>query len=192
MKVEKKDVLYFLRLTAVLLVITTFVAVLLAFVNGITAPVIAASEEKATLEAIKELFPSASDPKTEELATTEEIDDLDALYVVSDGDENVGFCAIVVPKGFKGEVKLMIGISDGKVCGIRLLSHGETIGIGDKALSDDYFEKFNGIYVAGSDPTVDVDAVSGATYTSKAIKNGVKAALKAVAYCDLGNDVSGS
>lgn len=184
MTVEKKDVLYFLRITAVLLIITMLVAMLLAFVNGITAPVIAKSEEAKTLKAIKELFPNASDPKSETVTLTDSVDDLETLYSVSDNGEHIGFCAVVDPKGFKGEVRLMVGIVDGTVCGIRLLSHGETVGIGDKALGDGYFERFNGISSEGGEPQVGVDAVSGATYTSKAVKNGVKAALKAVAQYD--------
>ena len=177
MKIEKKDVLYFARIISVLLLITMLVALLLAFVNGITAPVIAANEEKKMTAAISELFPTASEPKTEAATFTKEIEGLDTFYRVTDGGEGVGFCAIVVPKGFKGEVKMMVGIVDGKVCGIRVLSHSETVGIGDKALNDGYFAGFNGI----SDPQTNVDVVSGATYTSKAVKNGVKIALEAMA-----------
>lgn len=191
MTVEKKDVLYFLRISAVLLVITMLVALLLAFVNGITAPVIAESEKRATVEAIETLFPDVSGLETEELNTASEVDDLETLYLVSSNGNAVGFCALVAPKGFKGEVKLMVGIVDGKVCGIRLLSHEETTGIGDKALTSDYLESFDGIPLGGSDPKVDIDAVSGATYTSRAVKNGVKAALKAVELAELGGELVG-
>ncbi len=184
MKIEKKDVLYFARIISVLLLITMLIALLLAFVNGITAPVIAANEEQKMLDSIKELFPSATDPKTEEATFTTEIEDLDTFYRVTDGGEGIGFCAIVTPGGFKGEVKMMVGIFDGKVCGIRILSHGETVGIGDKALNKGYLESFNGV----ADYRTEIDAVSGATYTSKAVKNGVRAALKAMLYCNFSDE----
>lgn len=186
MKIEKKDVLYFVRIISVLLLITMMVALLLAFVNGITAPVIAANDEKKMLDSIKDLFPTASDPKTEAATFTKDIEDLDTFYRVTDGGEGIGFCAVVNPKGFKGEVKMMVGIVDGKVCGIRVLSHGETVGIGDKALGEEYFGKFNGV----ADYRTEIDVVSGATYTSKAVKNGVKAALQALIYCNFPNDVN--
>lgn len=172
--------LYYLRIVGVLTLITMSVALLLALVNGMTKDVIAKNEAEKTAAAVRELFPGISEPMSEAIELDKEIEYLISFYSVRDGEgkETAGYYAEVAPVGFKGEVRMIVGLSiDGKVCGVSVLSHGETVGIGDKALRESYLSGFIGLY---DKENMDVDEVSGATYTSKAVKNGVKAALNAM------------
>ena len=90
---------------------------------------------------------------------------------------------------------MMVGIStDGKVVGVKILSHGETIGIGTKIEEEGFLSGFIGregslSYKkgAGADEVGVIDGISGATYSSKAVIVGVDAALGAYKTAKGGN-----
>lgn len=176
MSITKKNVLYFVRIIGVLLVITMCVAALLALVNDVTKDTISKNEEKALKSAVKAIFSDVNDPKTEKLNVSLDDKTFNGLYSVKDGDTLVGYYASVAPKGFKGAVEMLVGVSlDGTVCGIQIVTSGETPGIGDKIEKASFLNKFNG----KNKTTLDVDTISGATYSSKAVINGTKTALSA-------------
>ena len=72
--------------------------------------------------------------------------------------------------GYANDVKLQVNVQNGFISNITILSHKETPGISDKA-----FEQIPSKIV--SSQSVNVDTVSGATYTSKAIINAVNQVL---------------
>ncbi len=72
--------------------------------------------------------------------------------------------------GFGGEVKVAVTVEDGKIVSVEATGEKETEGIGSVALA----ELPAKIVEAGG---VDVDGVSGATYTSKAVLSAVASAL---------------
>lgn len=171
MTASKKDILFFVRIIGVLLVITMCVAALLALVNEITKDKIAENEAAMLENAVKKLFPDAQSPKTEKVSVKLKDSTFKGLYELKDNGTIVGYYAEVTPKGFKGEVAMLVGITvSGDVCGIEILSTSETPGIGDKIEKKSYLDKIaKGEY----------DTISGATYSSKAVINGTKTALKA-------------
>ncbi|HBG01488.1 MAG TPA: hypothetical protein DDW87_07945, partial [Firmicutes bacterium] len=71
---------------------------------------------------------------------------------------------------FGGLMELEVVVTDGKISSVNILSHADTPGISDPAISG----MPERIVAANS---ADVDAVSGATVTSGAIKKGVQQAL---------------
>jgi len=73
-------------------------------------------------------------------------------------------------KGFLSTVRVAVTVSGGKITAVEVLSHGDTQGIADNAIS-----KIPGAIVASQ--SIDVDVVSGATGTSKGIIEAVRAAL---------------
>ena len=97
-------------------------------------------------------------------------------------------------RGYHGDVELMIGINaDGTVAGIQVVAEDETGGIGTNALTEEYFGGFAGSPAAG-ELTVDeagagqthVDAVSGATFTSRAVVDCLNIAF--AAYAQMGGN----
>ena len=85
--------------------------------------------------------------------------------------------------GFGGSMTMVVGVDlDGKVTGIAVTSHRETLDMGTPALEQEYLHRFVGrsgtLSLNGSNR---IDAVSGATVTSKAIITGVNRALAIVA-----------
>ena len=111
-----------------------------------------------------------------------------------------GFVIETVTHGYADEMTLLVAVNnDGKVVGLVVREAHETIGLGSKALTDHVFlsqflnksgpfevaaneaDAFSGA-TAAAEPegeTVDVDAITGATVTSKAV---VRCVNSAVAY----------
>ena len=172
---------YVLRLTVTLLLICGFVAAVLAAVNAITKEPIAAIQVQKTQAAIEVVLPGVQD--VEELPLSGDTGIVHAVYT-----SEIGYAVEVAPAGFDGEVTMMVGIAEGKVTGISVISHTETPGLGAvAAASSAKGEAFRGQFVGltnnitiGSGEN-SIDAMSGATITSKAVVAGVNAALDYVA-----------
>lgn len=119
-----------------------------------------------------------------------------------------GFVIETVTYGYAGEITMLIGVSnDGKVTGLMVRELHETFGLGSEALTDHEFlaqflnttgdvaigtadaDAFSGATdTAAGETSTYVDAITGATVTSKAIARSVNSA---VAYVT-GADVSSS
>ena len=180
MKTESNFV-YILRLTLTLLIICAVVAGILAAVNAITAPIIAASKEAKTQAAISAVLPGGGEKI--DFAGADKSGTVTEVYA-----SDIGYAVKVAPSGFGGAITMMVGIdSNGKVLGISIISHAETPGLGavaaqntDKGVA--FREQFAGL-VAGitiGDGENQIDALSGATISSQAIVDGVNAALECV------------
>lgn len=98
--------------------------------------------------------------------------------------ETAGYCDDII--GFKGTIPMLITIENGVVSGIEVLENHETPRYLDKVIESGLLEKFYGKSVADV-AGLDVDCVSGATYSSNAIIKSVK--KRVAAYYD---DVKGS
>ena len=176
-KPTKQDVWYVARVALILLVICAFVAVLLAGVHLLTRDRIAAAKQAATDAAIAALF---ADAETELVTLPTAVADVTAVYAVTQNESAAGYAVAVAPQGYKDAVSMLVGITpDGCVCGVQVVSHSETSGIGTRVLAADYLARYTGLSGAltlGNE----VDGVTGATVTSRAVLVGVNAALAAV------------
>ena len=179
MKTES-TVKYILRLALTLLLITAVVAVALAAVNSVTAPKIAELNEQKTQDAIEAVLPGGG----QEVSFT---DSTGLVSTVYKGD--AGYAVQVTPAGFGGDISMMVGVgSDGKVLATSIISQAETAGLGAvSAATTSAGEAFRGQF-AGMSGSVSVtkdggavDAITGATITSRAVCTGVNAALACVA-----------
>ena len=186
MKTEAKKesiVMYVARLALTLLVITAVVAAVLAGVNSITAPIIAALNEAKTQQAIETVLPGGGQP-VDAPAVSMGV----PVAAVYQGEK--GYAVQVAPSGFNGEIDMMVGIdNEGKVVGISIINHTETAGLGAVAAAKTSAgEAFRGQFAGGSGSvgtakrgTGTLDAITGATITSEAVCTGVNAALAIVA-----------
>ena len=138
--------------TLSLAIISALVTGALAFTFQMTAPVIQANQIKAEKEAAE---------------------------AVLSGQEGTALKAQV--KSYGGKLELMVGISDdGKILGVKVLSHSDTPGLGTQPMESDYLAQYAGLEaLTGSHIKEDsqVDAVTGATISSNAIYLGIKQAL---------------
>lgn len=96
---------------------------------------------------------------------------------------------VVAPDGYSGEIKLIMGInSDGRIAGVRALSHKETPGLGDKLdlNKSPWILNFDGKSL--TQPAAEqwrvkkdggeFDQFTGATITPRAVVRSVKSALE--------------
>lgn len=159
-----------------LLVITAVSALVLGAVNALTADTIAMRQEAARQEAMACVMSNA-DVFSDLYSEDQTIERITGAY---HGTQFVGYCVEVSPKGFGGAVNLMVGVNPyGRVTGVTILDHSETPGLGAKAedpgFLDQYVGKSGKIVVGGN-----INAITGATITSKAVTEGVNTALTAV------------
>ena len=174
----ESTMMHVLRITVTLLAICAVVAAVLAGVNMITKDKIAEIQVQKTENAIQEVIPNAQD--VQQLPLSGDAGIVQAVYTA-----NGSYALQVAPGGFDGEVIMMVGISEGKVAGISVISHTETPGLGAVAAAQNAKgEAFRGQFV-GQEGTLaigdQIDAMSGATITSTAVVTGVNAALEYVA-----------
>ena len=177
MKTES-TVKYVLRLALTLLAITAVVAAALAGVNSITAPAIADLNAQKTQEAIELVLPGGG----------EEVDFPAADLVAKVYKGENGYAVQTTPGGFDNTITMMVGVgNDGKVLGISIISHTETAGLGAVAAAgtpagEAFRNEFVGATgsVSVSKDGGDVEAITGATITSRAVCVGVNAALEVV------------
>jgi electron transport complex protein RnfG len=80
-----------------------------------------------------------------------------------------------VAKGFGGPIGVMVGISrEGEILDIGITSHSETPGIGARVTEPSYTDRYKGLPATEG---VEVDAISGATYSSKGVMAAVNQAV---------------
>ena len=179
MKTNESLVKYVLRLAGTLFLITFVVAAALAGVNSITAPKIEQLTYEKTQEAVSAVLPGGGD-------TVDFTDETGLVLEVYQGE--AGYAVKVAPVGFDSAVTMMVGVDfDGNVLGISVIDHSETAGLGAvAAASTSAGEAFRGQFV-GMSGTVsvtkdggEVEAITGATITSRAVCVGVNAALECV------------
>ena len=110
---------------------------------------------------------------------------VDEVYsAVMDGSE-AGYVITVTDKdGYGGDIQITVGImSDGTVNGISFLSISETAGLGMKATEPSFYNQYVNKqadkFVVSKDggDGEQIDALSGATITSRAVTGAVNAAL---------------
>jgi electron transport complex, RnfABCDGE type, G subunit len=180
--------LYYIRITVVMVAISACVALLLGIINAVTADKIAENEMSEFTEALKTIFPN-SDNIIETDITAEY--PIHLIYEVKKTDEKIGYCIQVLPKGFDGTIDIIVGTDvNGTILGVQVVSHSETPGLGSRAADQGYLEAYKGlnghIRFGGNN---NLDAVAGATITSKAILEGVNAALAIEGLFDNGGAV---
>ena len=82
-------------------------------------------------------------------------------------------------KGLYGLIGVMVGITkDGTLLDIGITSHLETPGIGSKVEEASFTDQFKGLSIKGA---LKIDAISGATYSSKGVMSAVNQAMGHVA-----------
>lgn len=162
--------------TVLLGVVCAVAGVLLALVNSITAPVIAENEIATVKKNLVEIYPDVSDFKdiSSDVLKDEESGLIDAVYQAADKGyifslHNTGYSA----DGFT----FLIGFNkDGSISGYTVLSQKETAGKGSLAFEGSYVEEVKKLTADD-----DMPILSGATITTEAVNQAVKAAEKVFA-----------
>lgn len=169
-----------LKLGLILGAIALFVSLILAFANGATKPVIEQRLQTDIQNALNQVLKADS---YEAVTLPQGVgSDVKEIYTAKSGDDVLGYCVKVTPSGYGGAIQMIVGVAkDGKVKGISITDMSETPGLGTLAKD----EKFIGQYKDKSAPIKvnkdggDIQALSGATITSRAVTKGVNQAADA-------------
>jgi electron transport complex protein RnfG len=176
-KLDKKEILF---PTLSLFIICLVVTALLAGANAMTKDTIKAQDEANAQASRKVVLPEAQDFKPME-------GDTDSYIGTDASGKTVGYVFATEEKGYGGTVRIMTGITQGgKVSGVTILSQNETPGLGANATKPDFLNQYNqnvpqdGFTVVKSKDKGDgkIDAMTGATITSKAVTGAVNDAVK--------------
>ena len=189
-----------LKNTISITAITLVAGLALGVVQDITAGPIADQALKAKEEAYKAVFEDASGFSEYSLDDDGQAEDLvgylndngftaqtiDEIMVAEDASgETLGYAfTITDSEGYGGDIQITVGIQkDGTISGISFLSISETAGLGMNAQKPAFYEQYVGkqtdkFYVSKDGGEGEpIDAISGATFTSRAVTGAVNAAL---------------
>ena len=182
---------------AALLGITLVAGILLGLVYSVTLEPIAQQEAQAKEEACREVFSDAESFEAAEVdaaaidANLKEngLDKvtIDEVLVAKDAaGEAMGYVLTVTDsEGYGGDIQFSMGVRmDGTLNAISILSISVTAGLGMKADTDEFKSQFAGKNVerfeytkSGASADNEIDALSGATFTTSAMINGVNGGL---------------
>ncbi len=176
---EKKSVKSIVLPPIVLMIIVAVCCGLLALANYVTEDRIAAAEADAIAASLEEL-PDAG--TFEEIEDYTAVDNDKATVTGLYCDENGQIAVLITADGYnKGGVSTVIGVKDGAVSGITFVSVSETPGLGTKLESNPELLVDNLIGVSDTEVIDTIDGISGATYSSGAMKAAVRCALETAA-----------
>ena len=171
---------------------------LVAFTYQSTAERIAHNEREALLSSLHTLVPATrldNDPITDRIEVRDPLLGTDEPVSVfrgrKDGKPVALMLAPVAPDGYGGDIKLLVAINhDGTLAGVRVVSHHETPGLGDRieAERSDWILHFAGRSLANPKPERwkvkkdggVFDQFTGATITPRAVVKAVYNTLRYV------------
>ena len=187
----------------ILFAITMIAGICLGFVHHITLDPIAAAKAAAKQATYQEVYPEAAsfaenadltaklaeinaDPSLQDLGSNVSVDEITEAFDAS--GSQIGYLVAATAKGYGGPVQLAIGVSnEQEITGIGFLSISETPGLGMKAKDEAFTSQFPGMPATALSLTKlaktsedQIAAISGATYTSKAVCGASNAAIYAI------------
>ncbi len=162
------------------LTITCFISgVIIAGTYAITEPTAAEQRVKAKNDAMKELVKDAEAFKA--------IDGKEGWYAGIKGGKVIAYVVPASSKGYGGSIDMLAAVTpEGKAMDFKVLKHNETPGLGDKMVEPKFRKQFANKAAADMEvvkvPTdKNIQALTGATITSRAVTKGVREAVEAVA-----------
>jgi electron transport complex protein RnfG len=188
------DPAYIIKLTVTLLVTCVIVAACLGGVNAVTEEEIDEINRAKTEEAMKAVVADPDNTTfsdamtlTDEMTAASGSVALDSVYEAQVNGQSAGYAIKVVASGSQGKIEMMVGVDgEGAVTGVSIVKNAETAGIGSKVMTNmptasgvGVLSQFEGKTAADGTLTVgaNVDAISGATVSTRGVTNGVNAAL---------------
>lgn len=183
------------RSTLGIAVFAVVTAGVIAVTQVATSDRIAANIAQAEARALYEIVPRSVDDQLHEHRIPFDAPELDlaqpreAWQAIVDGEVQTVIMPVVAPDGYSGDIHLLVGINrDDTVAGVRVLSHKETPGLGDKIepSKSNWLDDFVGKTQTGpSDDSWAVqkdggqfDQFTGATITPRAVVNATGRAIQ--------------
>ncbi|MBN2072445.1 MAG: RnfABCDGE type electron transport complex subunit G [Actinobacteria bacterium] len=143
---------------------------LLSWMNSITSSVVKARQEEKIKSVLESIFPEITGFDTEE-----------EIYITYGGEEILGYAFITEGSGYGGDISILVGLDvDYNIKGVEILSHTETPGLGGRITETGFTDQFKGLGaddVALSKDGGKVDAITGATISSRAVVEAIQGSM---------------
>jgi electron transport complex protein RnfG len=172
-----------MKITVSLVVIFIAAALIMGITYKFTSPVRFYAEKKEKEEALKALAPEAKDPIAAAGTWTVHGKSFEYYAATTDG-RPVAYIAATAGKGYSSYISMLVSLNkDLQVREIKILHHGETPGLGDQVEEKSFLGQFTGkalpqIVLVKTETKENIQAISGATISSRAVTNGVKDAVQ--------------
>ena len=175
----------FLNMTITLFLITMVAGVSLGYINDITKGPKAKAKLERKVNALKQVLEEFNNNPVEEvkMLKSHKAKDSIEIYAGTFDDKPIGTAIIgSSDKGYSGLVKIMVGFNpDESIKNIVVLEQKETPGLGTKMKGDKFLRQFRGknpseFNVMPTKDGGDVDALTGATITTRAFGEAVQLA----------------
>ncbi len=173
-----------LKITLNLAIVFVFSGAVLALVYAGTEPRIVAIKKQETQKALKSLIPEASFINA--AGSYEPLPGKKADYYVAHDKSGkpIGYIAASYSKGYSSIISMMVAADTNmRLKGIKILDEQETPGLGDDVKEKYFQDRFKGktldqlVVVKNPDPAR-IEAITGATISSKAATKGVRTGLE--------------
>lgn len=173
-------------MVTILLLVATISAGVLGFVNVTTRPLIKKNETRKLRESVLSSFNVNYEPENVEGVFKSEVETKDIggreVYLRYGENEELGSVAFkIAGSGFQGQISAIISLKPDleTIVGLEVLSQEETPGLGARITEDEFLRQFNGKVIRPkllivNDPAGEenkVDAITGATRTSKSVES---------------------
>lgn len=170
---------YYIKLGFILLIFCAVASGILAYINSLTAPVIAERKAKEEIATRESLIPE-SDFEEQQAPGGEK------YFIARDKEtgEVKGYTFIAAQTGYSSVVQTMVGVDkEFNVINIKVIDQAETPGLGANCTSESFTGQFAGL--PASELAVDKDggkikSLSGATITSRCVANSIREMVKAL------------
>lgn len=143
----------------------------------VTAPIAAQKAIELKNDSMKSLVKDAEGFKP--------VDGKKDWYVAEKGGQPIAYIIPSESKGYGGAIKMLVAVTkDGKVIDYSITAHNETPGLGDNAAKPKFRDQFNDktaekLEVTKNPSETDkIQAMTGATISSRAVTKGVKEAVE--------------
>ena len=167
---------YYVKLTITLFVIAAVVALCLGLVNSITKDPIAQHKAETARNAMSQVL--AAEAYTE-VSFTDDTGTVQAVYQAG----QAGYVVDLIVGGCQDMIELMVGVDNqGVVTGVSIVDHAETSGLGANCTKEEFRSQYVGTTgnLAVNKDGGTIDALTGATITSRAVTRAVNNAVACV------------
>ncbi len=175
-----KDII---KITIPLVLIFVIAGIVMAVTYKYTYPVRFQAEKKEKEEALKEMAPTATDPIKPAGNWTVNNKPYE-YYQATAGGRPVAYIASTAGKGYSSFIQMLVSLTpEMKISDVKVLDMNETPGLGDQVLEKSFLDQFKGkalsqIVLIKGETKENIQAISGATYSSRGVTNGVKEAVQ--------------
>jgi Na+-translocating ferredoxin:NAD+ oxidoreductase subunit G len=175
--IKKQDSTFKIAINLILACLIS--GLIIGIVYFITAPIAAEKSEMLKQQAMKDLVKDAE--------TFKEVPDKDQWFAAEKDGKVIAYVVPSESKGYGGAIKMLVAVtSDGRVIDYNILSANETPGLGDNAAKEPFKSQFKEKQAEAltvvKDPSnkENIQAMTGATISSKAVTKAVKEAVETV------------